>query len=104
MQNDYKLIFALEFYDDLDNVYSNIARTLLAPNAAQRLMKRIDDAIVNLKAFHKMCPLCAEPLKFLDYRKLIVDGYIIVYYVDDEKKNVYLLRCFWGKQNYLDLF
>ena len=100
----YKLRFAPVFADDLQELFSYIALTLREPGAAKRLMKQIDTAILRLAEFPEMYPLCPEPLDVLGYRKLTVENYIIVYAVDHAAGTVNLLRCFYGKQNYLLFF
>lgn len=100
----YKLIFAPEFVKDLDETFSYISQMLTAQDAAVRLMKKIDDSIMKLKTFPEMYPLCDEPLDALGYRKIIVNNYVMIYFVDYEKKNVNMLRCFYGKRDYLKYF
>ncbi len=99
----YKLIFAPEFIRDLDDTFSYISCTLTAPGAAKNLMKEIDEAIMNLREMPYMYPVCDEPLDALEYRKLAVKNYII-YAVDEEKKNVNLLKSFYGRRDYLNFF
>lgn len=100
----YKLIFSPEFVKDLDNTFEYISNSLKIPASAHNLMKEIDDAIIKLKDMPYIYPECDEPLKFLGYRKVIVSNYIIIYVVDESKGNVNLLRCFYGKRNYLRFF
>lgn len=100
----YKLIFAPEFVRDLDSAFEHISCTLTAPEAAKNLMREIDDSIMNLREMPYMYPVCDEPLDVLEYRKLAVKNYIIIYSVDEEKKNVNLLRSFYGRRDYLNFF
>lgn len=100
----YKLIFAPEFVKDLDNTYEYISHVLSAEKAAKELIKEIDDSIMNLKDMPYMYPKCSEPLKSLGYRKIIVKNYILIYEVDDAKKNVNLLRIFYGRSDYMRFF
>ena len=104
MTTTYKLIFAPEFVKDLDEKFSYISQTLQAENAAKSLMKKIDDSIMNLKTYPEMYPTCNEPLDALGYRKIIVKNYVIIYSVDHSAKSVNLLRCFYGKQDYMKYF
>ncbi len=100
----YKLIFAPEFVKDLDNTFEYIYHVLCADKAAKALMKEIDDSIMSLKNMPHMYPECSDPLKSLGYRKIIVKNYILIYEVDDEKKNVNLLRIFYGRSDYMRFF
>ena len=73
----YKLVFAPEFARDLDSTFKNMPY---------------------------MYPECNEPLKSLGYRKIVVKNYILIYEVDDEKKNINLLRIFYGRSDYMRFF
>ena len=100
----YKLIFAPEFVKDLDSAFEYISHVLCADKAAKGLMKEIDESIMNLKNMPYMYPECSEPLKSLGYRKIIAKNYILIYAVDETKKNINLLRCFYGKSDYMRFF
>lgn len=100
----YKLIFSPEFTKDLDNTFAYISQMLVAPKAAKKLMKEIDESIMNLKAFPEMYQLCREPLDELGYRKIIVKNYVLIYSVDKIAGAVNLLRCFYGKSDYMKFF
>lgn len=100
----YKLIFSPAFTRDLDNTFAYISQTLIAPQAAKKLMKEIDASIMNLKEFPEMHPLCQEPLDELGYRKIIIKNYVLIYFVDKSEKTVNLLRCFYGKSDYMKFF
>ncbi len=100
----YKLIFAPEFIRDLNDTFEYISIVLKNESAAKSLMKKIDNAIVLLKDTPLIYPLCAEPLDIMGYRKIIIKNYIVIYWVDEQKQTVNLLRCFYGKQDYLRFF
>ncbi|MFT3950938.1 MAG: type II toxin-antitoxin system RelE/ParE family toxin [Oscillospiraceae bacterium] len=100
----YKLIFAPEFVRDLDSTFEYISCTLTVPGAAKKLMREIDDAIMNLREMPYMYPVCEEPLDVMEYRKLVLKNYIIIYSVDEKKKNVNLPRSFYGRRDYLNFF
>ena len=101
---NYNLIFSPEFIKDLNDTFEYISLTLSNEQAAKELMKEIDDSIMNLKTLPEMYPLAQEPLDILGYRKIIIKNYIIIYSINKKSGNVNLLRCFYGKQNYLNFF
>ena len=101
---NYKLIFSPEFAKDLNDTFEYISLILSNEQAAKKLMKDIDSAITNLKAMPEMYPLAGEPLDILGYRKITIKNYVIIYSIDKKRGNVNLLRCFYGKQNYLSFF
>ena len=100
----YKLIFAPEFVKDLENTFDYISAILKVPNAAKKLMKKIDDSIIKLKEMPYMYPLCSEPLDALGYRKIVIENYILIYSVDEKSETVNLRRSFYGKRKYINFF
>lgn len=100
----YKLIFSPEFLTDIDEAFEYISSVLDSKNAAGKLMKKIDGCVEMLKETPYMFPLCNDPLSILNYRKIAIKNYVIIYSVNEQKKEVYLLRCFYGKRDYPNLF
>lgn len=44
---------------------------------------------------------CCDPrLSSKGYRKAVIKHYLLIYRVDEAQKTVYLLRFFYGRQNY----
>lgn len=44
---------------------------------------------------------CRDPrLSSKGYRKAVIKHYLLIYRVDEAQKTVYLLRFFYGRQNY----
>ena len=37
-----------------------------------------------------------------DFRKIVVDNYVILYTIDDNKKTIYISHMYYGGRNYLD--
>lgn len=100
----YKLIFSPQFEEDLDNTFSYIQNKLTAPQAAKKLMSEIDKRITAAAENPFMYPLCPEPLSEYKLRKIVVNNYIMVYYINDPERAVIFLKLFYGRQNYLDFF
>ena len=59
---------------------------------------------MRLKEFPFSCNYVAdEYLKSKGYRKLIIDNYIVFYLVEEENKQVIIMRVLYGKQKYENL-
>lgn len=97
----FKLKVTSGFMKDFDNAYKYISITFSNEQAALNLMKEIDDSLVKLKDYPEMYSLCDKPLDSFGYRKMTVKNYIIIYSVDKENGIIYLLRLFYGRQDYL---
>lgn len=100
----YKIIFSPKFVNDLNETFDYISSTLSSEKAAKNLMKKIDSSILLLKQNPYMFPLCSEPLDVLNYRKIVIKNYIAVYQIDDNAREVNLLRLFYGRCDYLKSF
>lgn len=101
MESRYKLKVTPSAEFDLNEIYNYISNDLLAPEAAQRLMGRIEDSITKLCNFPFQCELSRnELLGQKGYRKLVIDSYIALYLVDEESKTVIITRVFYGSMDY----
>ena len=59
---------------------------------------------MRLKEFPFSCSYVADEfLRNKGYRKLIIDNYIVFYLIDEENKQVIIMRVLYGKQKYEDL-
>ena len=69
---------------ELDEIYAYIARTLENPLDAQRLVGRLEDAILSLDELPYRAPLSRDPrFAIQGVRTLTVESYMIYYIVDD---------------------
>lgn len=98
---EYSLKFTSKAEEDLDEIYGYIANNLLAPEAAENLMDKIETGIMRLKAFPYSCSFVLDgPLRKRGYRKLIVDNYIVFYLVNEQERQVVIMRILYGASNY----
>ena len=89
---------------DLDNIYSYISEELFAVSTAANILERLETGIMRLKEFPFSCSYVADEfLRNKGYRKLIIDNYIVFYLIDEENKQVIIMRVLYGKQKYENL-
>lgn len=63
--------------------------------------KLAEQCYSDLEKMPLMYEFCRDPrLRALGYRKAVIKSYIMVYKVDEAAKTVYILRFFYGRQNY----
>lgn len=99
--NTYSLKFTPKAQDDLDEIYIYISSKLFTEIAAEKLLDNIENSIMRLAQFPFSCGFVVdEPLKRRGYRKLIVDNYIVFYLVNEEEKQVIIMRILYGASNY----
>ena len=89
---------------DLKEIGSYIAKELLEPTIALKLVDKIGDAALSLEEMPQRNALVAdERLSTSGIRKQLVDNYIIFYVISEEKKTVMVIRILYGRRDWLAL-
>lgn len=74
---------------DLDGIYAYIARTLLAPGTAEKIVNEIEAAILSLEQFpHRGAERKTGTYANRSCRQLFVRLYTIVYRIDEARQQV----------------
>ena len=91
-------------YEDLDKIYDYISRELHNNDAAVSLMDKFEHDIMRLSIFpFSGGKVRDELLNQKNYRKLIVNNYIIFYIVNEIDKTVIIMRVLYGSRLHRDL-
>lgn len=93
------VIVAPGFYRKLKTIYNYICFELFAPNAANNLFKKVINEIYKLENSPRI-HMKVEQQNDLEYRRMIINNYIILYMIDESKKEVYITNIFYSKSNY----
>ncbi len=102
--NRYSLKFTPKASEGLEQIYSYITGSLLAEIAAENLLGKIENSLMRLESFpYSGSFIIDEPLKNRGYRKLIVDNYIAFYLINEQEKQVVIMRILYGAQIYQDI-
>jgi addiction module RelE/StbE family toxin len=102
--NMYGLKFTPKASEDLDKIYRYITEELYAEKATADLLDKIEASVLSLNEFPFLCNYVSdEYLKKKGYRKLIIDNYIAFYLVDEEERQVVVMRVLYGSQKYESL-
>lgn len=97
----YKIIMTELAEQDLDHILGYIAHALANPSAAASFANAVEACYSDLEELPLMYELCHDPrLRALEYHKAVIKNYIMVYRVDETAKTVYILRFFYGRQDY----
>lgn len=74
------------------------------PEAAERLAEKMIEAAEKLTDMPYKCPvyISVKPLRH-EYRKLIVQNYIMFYWVDEDKKLITIARVVYSGRDYENL-
>lgn len=102
-KEQYKIVFTNDSIIEMDNIYNYISKNLKSFNSAKKLMKKIDNAIEHLKYMPKIHRIIKRSLnpKF-EYRKIVINNYIIIYLVSENEKKVYIMHIYYCRSNYLN--
>lgn len=86
---------------DMIDIARYISRELNNPVAADRLAVKLVEAGESIPAFPYANPayIPIRPLKH-EYRKLLVENYLMFYWVDEERKLVTVARVIYAKRDY----
>lgn len=97
----YKLEFLPVALTDMLEAVSYISNGLKNPIAADRLSEKFVSAAETLADFPYSNPVYI-PMKQLnhEYRKTIVENYLMFYWVDEPCKTVTVARVIYGKRDY----
>lgn len=90
--------------NDLQEIVSYITYQLYEPEAAKRLLKKLQEAIVSLEempARHSL--VLDENLARRGVRRILVDRYIVFYLIEEEEKQAIILRILYSKRNWQSL-
>lgn len=97
----YKLEYLPVARQDLIDIIRYISQELKNPDTANNLAVKLVEATEKVTAFPYANPSYQpiRPLKH-EYRKILVQNYLILYWVDEEKKLVTVARVLYAKRNY----
>ena len=100
MSSKWAVVHTPEFEQELKDIYSYIANTLLVPDTAKKQVLRIFDVVESLDTMPLALPLYnKEPWSSKGLRKIVVDNFIIFFMPNEKTKEVYILHIFYGGRN-----
>ncbi len=100
----YNLVITEYANADLESIVSYIVNELSNEVAATSLLDGVEKCYSHLKNTPYMYELCNNSqLKKMQYRRIVINNYIMVYRIDDNNKIVYILRFFYGRRDYINL-
>lgn len=100
----YDVILSEEAHSDIDSVLHYIVNALKNPTAAKRLLDKIEQVYIDIADTPFMYAYCNNSrLQNDGYRKAVINNYVLIYRVDEAKNIVFVVRFFYGRQNYIEL-
>ena len=100
----YNVSISAYAHDDIDSALDYIINSLQNPIAAENLLDKIKDTYADIADNPLMFAYCNDSrLRDDGYRKAVINNYVLVFRVEEAAKNVYVVRFFYGGQNYGEL-
>ena len=100
---EYNIKLTEEFLEEIDDICNYITNNLKAPDAANRLRQKV---VYNVLLLEKSPRIFAEISKMSkikrQYRRIVVNNYVILYTIDDNEKTIYISHIYYGGRNYID--
>ena len=104
MKPKYKTFLTRKAYNDLRGIYKYIREELQNNSAAISIIDDIEEKIRLLEDFPLTGTFVQDTgLLAKGYRKLIINNYIALYTVNDQNKEVHIIRIIYGKRDYQEL-
>lgn len=102
--NKWKVILTPECKQEIRDIYSYIANTLLVPETAAKQVGRIMNAVGSLDDMPLRYPLYErEPWRGRGLRKLAVDNFLVFYLPNQNMQEVIIFHTFYGGRNIEDI-
>ena len=100
MAAEFTVSFTDAAYADLDDILQYLEGSLANPEAARRFLLHLKEAVSVLQKFPLSGNLVENPfVKRNDFRKTIVDHYVVYYFPDPFQQTIIILRIVYGKRD-----
>ena len=100
---EYRVKLTEQFLEDFEAICDYISNKLKNINASNRLREKVIYNILLLENSPRMCTEIEKTDRAeRQYRRLVVNNYVILYTIDEPEKMVYIAHIYYGERNYLD--
>ncbi|NBK96895.1 MAG: type II toxin-antitoxin system RelE/ParE family toxin [Erysipelotrichia bacterium] len=98
----YKIIMSKSAEYDLAQTLHYLAVKLCNPTAATNFANKMESSLDLLSEQPKIYALSNQKyLNKLGYHKCVIDHYVMLYRISEQKQEVIILRIFYGRQDYI---
>ena len=100
--NIFKIEYTEQYIEEITQVYEYICKELKESNSARRLIDKINVRVLRLEQNPQMHMKIGKTDRLKrEYRRLLVENYIILYTIDYSHKKVFVSSIFYSRKNYL---
>ena len=101
--NKYKILFSADSIEDITEITKYLKEMYVSPKLSKRYHNELFETIRSLEIMpNRFETVRMKYIKRNDIRKIAYKQYLIFYVVNDEKKEVYILRVRHGKTDWKD--
>lgn len=99
----YKIHFSENSLEEINEIFIYISETLKSKNASKHFINKIISKTEVLSRFPKIySPIQKYDKLKREYRKILIDNYILLYTINEKKKIIYISHVFYSRKNYLN--
>ncbi len=100
---EYSIKLADQFLEEFEEICDYISNKLKNIDASNRLKEKVIYNVLLLENSPKMCTEIEKINRTeRQYRRMLVNNYVILYTIDEPEKIVYVAHIYYGGRNYLD--
>ena len=98
----YEIEFTEDARDEIREIYEYISKNLVNEDAAKRLMRKMRKNVMDLAESPKIYAKIKKKDRMKrEFRRMVVDNFIVLYTIDENKKTIYISHMYYGRRNYL---
>jgi addiction module RelE/StbE family toxin len=96
----YEVKIITQAQEQMAEIVDYISNELCVPDAANNFLKEMESSIMSLSEFPERYQLIdEEPWRTEGVRKLLVNNFLIYYWIDKDKKKVQVIAVIYEKRN-----
>ena len=100
---EYRVKLTAQFLEEFDEIIDYISSQLKNIDASNRLREKVTNNILLLENSPRMYTGIEKTDRTeRQYRRMIVNNYVILYTIDELEKMAYIAHIYYGGRNYLD--
>lgn len=104
MADNYEVKITRQAQEQMAEIVDYISHELFAPEAANNLLDRMESSIMSLSDFPERYQVIEEePWRTERIRKIIVNNFLVYYWINVPDKKVHVTAVIYAKRNQLEL-
>ena len=100
LEEKYVIVFTKQASNEIRKIKQYISPKLKVPNSANRLMEQMKERTEKLSYFPRRYPIVGRKNK-REYRRIVIKNYIVIYTINEARKEVEIVHIYYDKNNYL---